>query len=73
MNFRISESQPVNDIANVAELGRERFQKFSPGRNIVEEVFQLDRRAGRSSSHLGGGFASAVHAQSVCRFITGLS
>src|ERR671911_2424764 len=72
MNFRIGERQPVNDIANMAELCRGRFQKLSASRNIVEQVFQFDRRPGRSGCHLDGGFVSAVNAQSVCRIITRL-
>src|SRR5918993_5128614 len=72
MNFWISEGQPINDIANMAEFCRERFQKLSPGRNIVKQVSQLDRRPGCSGCDLGRGFVSPVNAQSVCRIITRL-
>jgi hypothetical protein len=66
MNFRIGERQPVKDIANMAELRSERFQKFSPGRHIVKKISELDGSSCCSGSHLAGGFVSAINAQSVC-------
>src|SRR5687767_15438150 len=70
MNLRIGERQPVNDIANVAKLCRRRFQKLSPGGNIVKQVFQLDHSTHCGGSHLGRDFAFAVNTQSVGRIIT---
>ena len=42
-----TEREPLDDLANVSELGRWTFEKFLAGRGVIEEIRDLDSRSRR--------------------------
>ncbi len=65
MHAGISQCQPVHGIANVAQLGCRRFQKFAPRRGIEEYISDLNGRPKRSCRGNNPFLLSAAHEQSI--------